>query len=372
MILERLSIDGFRNLSDLVLNMNPDTNIIFGKNGHGKTSVLDAIYFLSIGKSFKTSTDKVLKNYYNNFFEAQGNYISQHNFQIERRIYYSENDGKHLFSDNIELEKTSDFIGIVPVVLLTLDDTNIMFNGPEYRRKFMDIILSQTNVGYLQSLQKYNKVLSQRTALLSEIREKREAKSVLSIWDDQLVQYNEELVVHRINFINFLSERIDTTYSQIAGKKEAVGLTYKSGCTNDHTMDLNKISDFFKTHLSNNQEVDIQRQLTSLGCHRDDLLFKKDNNLFKQYASQGENKSFLISLKKIESEYIELMKKEKPIILFDDIFSELDDDRITGSINLIRESGQVIITTTSVSLLDKYTDVSFFEIVNGEITNATN
>jgi len=371
MILNTLTIEGFRNLASFQINMNPHTNIVFGNNGHGKTSVLEAIYFLSIGKSFKTSPDILVKNSKKPYFEIKGKYISQNNLHQERRIYFSEKEGKHLFAGKNEIKKISEFIGSVPVVLLTLDDMNIMFNGPEYRRKFMDILLSQANNEYLNILQRYNKLLTQRNALLTEIRERRESISALSVWNDQLIKYNFEIVVKRMGFVEFLSDKIEKTYTKIAGKKDSVRISYKSGSTNHQANDVTQISDLFKAHLEKNQDIDIQRQITTVGCHRDDLIFTKDNHLFKQYASQGENKSFLISLKKIEAEYIENKKNERPIILFDDIFSELDERRISGSANLLKESGQVIITTTSSSIINKYPDTSFFEIADGEIINAS-
>lgn len=368
MYLKEIEIKNFRNLDEFHIKFNKKLNVIYGENGQGKTSILEAIYLLTITKSFRTNNEKFLLNYSKENFSINGNFYSDSNEELSLRLYYSNNEGKHIFFNKSRIEKFSTLIGKFPVILLSLEDLELTYGLPSNRRKFVDIILSQVSPIYLQALQYYKKALLNRNKLLYLIYEKKESIESVEAWNEQLIHYGTEIIKSRNKFINFLNSTIGQYYREVSKKEENIKVDYISNIiSNVHETNDANIKNIFFEKLSLSIDKDILRQSTFIGPHRDDFGFNKNGQTIKFFGSQGENKTFLIALKLSENEYLKLRKSEKPIFLLDDIFSELDEYRINNLIDHLANSGQTFITTTAK---DKFVsaqicDNDFFLIKNG-------
>lgn len=344
MVLQKLKVKNFRILNDLELKPHPKINIIHGLNGQGKTSILEAIYYLSITKSFRAKNDKIVLNSDSQFFDVDGLFSDTNNVLRETRVFFSKSDGKHIFLDKTKLNFYSHAIGILPVVLLSLEDLELTFGVPAARRKFLDVLLSQLYPKYLTNLQRYKKSVLQKNKMLNRNNGIHNHEELFA-WNEQICEYGSQLIIQRQKFIKFLNERIENIYNEIAKKNERISILYHS-LTQDIENTAEVIKEKISEMLQKFQETEIKRQTSLIGPHRDDIEFLKNGYAFKTHGSQGENKSFLIALKIIESQYIYDVSSKKPLLLLDDIFSELDFNRIKNLINIFDKQGQIFITTT--------------------------
>lgn len=346
MTLTQLRIKNFRIFDTLSLNFHPEINIIYGLNGQGKTTVLEAIYYLSISKSFRAKNDTIVLKHECDYFDVQGNYLNQEELQQQTRIYFSKNEGKHAFVNKSKVKLFSEIIGRLPVILLSLEDIELTSGVPASRRKFLDVLLSQLYPGYLLNLQRYKKSILQKNKLLSA-DDRNVVLENLKVWNQQIAEYGAKVLFQRLRFIEFLNSKISSVYHRISGKNENIEVRYSSTVNeikpNDPEKELNKI---ITESLEKYKETEIKRQTSVIGPHRDDIDFLKDGYPFKTHGSQGENKSFLLALKFLESEYIHEISDKKPLVLLDDIFGELDEKRIENLLHIIKSQGQTFITTT--------------------------
>jgi DNA replication and repair protein RecF len=343
MFLTELSLLNFRNIEKQTIPFENDINIIFGKNGQGKTSLLEAIFFFSITKSFRTNAEKTVLQHDKEYFDIKGMFTANNSNRLDARVYYSHKEGKNIFLNSNKLKKYSELIGIFPAILLSLEDMELISGDPGNRRRFMDILLSQVNPLYLQSLQKYKKSLQQRNKLLSLINAGESKRAALEPWDSQLITYGMEIIEARMALGDYLNRQLSGFYRMIAKTDDEIGVKFKSNVL-DADGGLNR--DYYSKKLFNAVEGDILRQRTNIGPHRDDIEFLKDGFPIKAYGSQGENKTLLIALKFCESQYLKERLKEDPLILMDDIFGELDISRINNLLNYLPSIGQTFITTT--------------------------
>ncbi len=348
MFLNELSLLNFRNIDKQTIHFENDINIIFGKNGQGKTSLLEAIFFFSITKSFRTNAEKTILQHDKEYFDIKGIFTTNSSNRLGARIYFSHKEGKNIFLNNNKLRKYSELVGAFPSILLSLEDMELISGDPGNRRRFMDILLSQVNPLYLQHLQKYKKSLQQRNKLLSLINAGESKRTDLEPWDNQLITYGIEIVKARIALSDYLNSQLSGFYRMISKTNDEISVKFKSNIL-DAEGGLNK--DYYFEKLFKALEGDILRQRTNIGPHRDDLELLKDGFSIKAYGSQGENKTLLIALKFCESQYLKERLKEDPLILMDDIFGELDISRINNLLNYLPSIGQTFITTT---LRDKF------------------
>jgi DNA replication and repair protein RecF len=348
MYLKQLYLTNFRNLTEQKINFSAKLNILFGKNGQGKTSILESIYFLSISKSFRTKSEKIALQFEKDFFDIKGNFKGHKHEDISVRVFYSLNDGKHIFLNENKLEKFSELIGIIPVILLSLEDLELTYGVPSNRRRFIDILLSQVSPIYLNALQKYKKSVLQRNKHLSLIFDKVESVNSIFPWDEQLARYGSDIIEYRLAFIEYMNTHVSNYYKILSENDEKIRLEYKSRITpQKSSYDKKDIEKKFKDLLKSELQNDIQRQSTAIGPHRDDIYFFINDNLLKSFGSQGENKTFLIALKLIEGNYLKDRLKVDPIFLMDDIFGELDSNRIERLTNYTTNIGQTFITTAN-------------------------
>jgi DNA replication and repair protein RecF len=336
MHLENISLVNFKNYQESHFGFCGDINGILGDNGSGKTNLLDAIYYLSLTKSFFNGSDIQSIRFGSDFFAIKGSFRKDgETFTVTCRLKNTEKK-EILLEDNI-YNKNTDHIGNFPVVLIAPNDTDMIRGGSELRRKFFDGILSQVDRPFLTELLKYNQALKRRNSLLKQFVEKNFFDSdLLDSYDRLILESGEKINEKRQSLIDRLLPLFEESYAAIAGKKEKVAIKYLS--------DWQEITFPEKFKLSRQQ--DLLNRRTIQGAHRDDFDFMSDQVSLRKYGSQGQQKSFLIALKLTQFELIRREKGFKPILLLDDIFDKLDDKRIQKLMNLVirHDFGQIFIT----------------------------
>lgn len=365
MFLTHLSLINFKNCAEASINLSNSVNCFLGNNGEGKTNLLDAIYYLSYTKSYFNAIDSQNIKFGEPFFVAQGEF----NLNDETaNVYCGVKKGtKKQFKFNKKnYSKLAEHIGKFPVVIITPYDSNLILEGSETRRKFLDSLISQFNKSYLDNLIAYNKLLLNRNATLKQMAERQQFNAdLLSVIDIQLVEKGNFVHNERKQFLKEFIPVFNRFYAEISNNNEVVDLNYNSSL-NDNDFDQLLKESLHKDRMST---------YTTKGIHKDDLDFKimSDYSL-KKFASQGQQKSFLIALKLAQFEYIKLKKGFPPILLLDDIFDKLDENRVNYILQMIANNklGQTFITDTSLSktpeILSKLSvDYKTFEVNNGII-----
>ncbi len=370
MILQKLELQNFRLFSKINLDFTDGINLITGRNGQGKTSILEAIHYLALTKSFRTTKDRNAVKYNNTYLNVRGDFISAISQRLNIRFFYSFQEAKQIFVNDKRTSKFSEYIGTVPCVVLTLDDLKLSYGSPAERRKFIDVLLSQVSPLYLENLKNYRRSVQQRGALLAE-KNFANIKNQIGIWNEQLVKYGIPIIRKRIEFIDFLNIHLSEKYSAYSGKEEKIGAVYKSNLMKDiYTNSDAEIQKTFSTILTENFNKDLAFQKTTSGPHRDDIEFFKDEKSFKDFGSQGENKTLIIVLKFLEWEYLSQSNKNKPVLILDDIFGELDELRMNGLLDYLKHIGQAFITTTMDSKFSDDIITGRYVIEKGKVFNA--
>ena len=338
MYLQKLSVVNFKNIESQSFEFQKKINCFVGNNGVGKTNVLDAIYYLSFTKSYFNAVAVQNIKHGEPFFIVEGNYkiADRH----EKIVCSLKRGQKKVLKRNDKVyEKFSDHIGQLPLVIISPADRDLVIEGSETRRKFIDGVISQQDKSYLQHLISYNKVLSQRNALLKYFAANRTFDSVnLAVYDEQLTHYGTLIYKTRKQFLEIFTPIFNTKYKSVSGAKEHVSLGYKSQLIEHDLASL----------LASNLEKDKVVQYTSVGTHKDDLSFEIDGYPVKKFGSQGQQKSYLIALKLAQFQFIKEQSSLTPILLLDDIFDKLDAHRVSHIINLVNQEdfGQIFITDT--------------------------
>ncbi len=338
MIIKKLSLYHFKNHAEKRFEFSPQINCFVGNNGAGKTNILDALHYLSVGKSFLGNTD--LNNIKNeeDFFTIEAEIGNDDSEDIIKILQPKE--GKKIIKKNDKsYDRMADHIGYLPSVMISPYDSNLISDAGESRRKFLDSMISQTDSEYLFNLIQYQKTIQQRNALLKYFAKNRTwDKDSLEIYDEPIIRFGTKIFTKRKDFVEQLNPIVKNFYHIISGGKETVSVVYESHLLEDSLENL----------LKKSLERDRMLTYTSKGIHKDDLLFEMDEVLIKKIGSQGQQKSFLVSLKLAQMSLIKELTKKTPILLLDDIFDKLDDTRVSQLIELVnRESfGQIFITDT--------------------------
>jgi DNA replication and repair protein RecF len=371
MYLKKLAAINFKNYSEVELLFSNHINCFTGNNGEGKTNILDAIHYLSFCKSFFNPIDSQNILHEAPFFLIQGLFVNTNSENQEDEIYcgLKRNQKKQFKRNKKEYTRLADHIGLYPLVMISPADSELITEGSESRRRFIDSVIAQYDRGYLESLISYNKVLSQRNALLKQFGDSRQFdKDSLEVWDMQMIEYGNQVHTKRQNFINSFIGIFQKYYELIASGREQVSITYSSH--------LNENS--FANVLQNSLNRDRATEYTNVGIHKDDLEFTINGYSLKKYASQGQQKSFLIALKLAQFDFIKSIKKIKPILLLDDIYDKLDDLRVKQLMELVSTDnfGQLFITDTHTNRLAdlfKTTNADFkvFNINNGNVESVS-
>ena len=364
MHLQLLKLTNFRNYGFQEMKFSPRLNLIAGLNGMGKTNLLDAVYYLCMGKSHFTGTDRNVVRQGEDFFRLEGHF---HLNEKEEKIVAKVQPGKlKVFERNSSpYDRLADHVGLLPVVFKAPDDTALALDGSEERRRFLDNTLCQTDQPYLHHLLQYNKVLQNRNALLKQFAEQRYSDpELLEVYDRQMVEPASYIFDKRKGFVAALEPVFNNFYKAICNGKEDVKCIYRSQLFENQLNEL----------LITAREKDRILQRTTAGIHKDDLQFRLDGRPLKSFASQGQLKSFVLALKLAQYHCLKIEKRLSPILLLDDLFDKLDDERVKHLLELLvnGDFGQVFITDThperSEELAKHFgSDYEKFIIANGSV-----
>ena len=333
MYINKIKLLNFRNYEEQEILLNPSINIFYGDNAQGKTNIIEAIFLCAIGKSFRTSKDKEMINFNK---ENASVYIEYKKVDREGNIKIEIDNKKNIYINGIKIKKLSELLGKINIVIFTPDDIQILKEGPQKRRRFLDIMIGQLRPNYVHILNLYNKTLEQRNNYLKQIKIENKPEEMLEIWDEKLAEYGEKIFLYRNEFIEKLKEKINDIHSEITENKEILKIEYESDCKN---------KDEYLKLLKERRKLDIIKGFSTKGVHRDDFVIYINNELVNIYGSQGQNRTVILSLKIAEMQVIYDEIGEYPILLLDDFMSELDEKRRKNFLEKI-ENKQVIITCT--------------------------
>ncbi len=338
MQLKSLSLLNYKNFESANFDFDPKINCLVGNNGVGKTNVLDSIYHLAFGKSYFNPITSQNIRHNSDFFVVEGEFEKM---DRQENILVSAKKGqkKVIKRNNKPYEKFSEHIGFIPTVIISPADRDLIIEGSETRRKFIDGVISQGDNLYLNSLIDYGKILSQRNSLLKYFAANHSFdRDTLSIYNMQLQELGSTLYEKRQSFLKIFIPIFRKRYATISNEKEQVDIVYKSQLQEKP----------LSTLLEENLQKDMALQYTSVGTHKDDLIFEIEGHPVKKFGSQGQQKSFLIALKLAQFDFIKDLNKVSPILLLDDIFDKLDENRVAHIVDLVAtdQLGQLFISDT--------------------------
>lgn len=358
MIIKSMSLQNYRNYKTLCLDFDPNTNIFYGDNAQGKTNILEAVYVSGTTKSHRSSKDRELIC----FSEEEAHICTlMERKGIEHKIdmHLRKNRSKGIAIDGIPIKKASELFGIIHFVFFSPEDLSMIKNGPSERRRFLDMELCQLDKIYLHHLSSYNKIVLQRNRLLKEIMFRSDYKEVLDVFDMQLVQYGMQIIRRRRHFTEELNQIMGQIHEQLTGDQEQMILEYEA----------NTDEDSFASALKRNREKDLKQKTTTTGPHRDDLSFVVNGIDIRKFGSQGQQRTAALSLKLSEIELVKRVTEDTPVLLLDDVLSELDSNRQNCLLNSI-QNVQTMLTCTGLDELinNRFSINKVYRVVDGTVT----
>lgn len=357
MIIQSIELADYRNYEALTLEFDSGINILYGDNAQGKTNILEAVYMAATTKSHRSSKDKDIIS-----FSAQEahirTYVEKEGVTTRVDMHLRKTGTKGIAIDGQKIKKAADLLGLCNVVFFSPEDLGIIKNGPSERRRFVDMELCQLDPVYLYNLNNYNKIINQRNKLLKDMYMNPELKSMLSVWDMQLVAYGNKIIERRKEFVAQLNEIIYDIHKNLSGHKEELVIQYEPDVTLDQ----------FEMELFQSMDRDIKLKMTSVGPHRDDFAFMINGIDARKFGSQGQQRTAALSLKLAEIELVKKITGDTPILLLDDVLSELDSNRQKLLLNSIGNI-QTIITCTG---LEEFVNNQFqvnrvYRVTNGTV-----
>lgn len=358
MIIKSLELQDYRNYDSLNLAFDKGTNILYGDNAQGKTNILEAIYVSATTKSHKGSKDRDIVNFHKEEAHIR-TFLEKDGVDTRVDMHLRKSKSKGIAIDGQKIKKAADLLGICNVVFFSPEDLGIIKDGPAERRRFVDMELCQLDGFYLYNLNHYNKIVNQRNKLLKDMYFNPDLKDTLNIWDSQLVSFGSKIIERRKLFVEQLNEIIYGIHKRLSGDKEEILIRYEPDVT---------IEDF-EQKLQYSQEKDIKLKQTTVGPHRDDFSFMVENVDIRRFGSQGQQRTAALSLKLSEIELVKKITRDTPILLLDDVLSELDSSRQNYLLNSIGDI-QTIITCTG---LEEFVNNRFeinrvYKVENGVVT----
>ncbi len=336
MIIQSLELENFRNYETLSIHFDSGTNILYGDNAQGKTNILEAVYLSATTKSHKGSKDKDMIRFASEEAHIR-TYVRKDGLENRVDMHLRKNKSKGIAINGQKIKKAADLLGLLNVVFFSPEDLSIIKNGPSERRRFVDMELCQLDSVYLHNLNHYNKIVNQRNRLLKDLYANPGLKDTLFLWDSQLAAFGQKIIERRNTFISQLNEIIYGLHLKLTGGKEELQIVYEP--------DVLALD--FEEKLQKCQERDIRLKQTSIGPHRDDFSFAVGTVDIRKFGSQGQQRTAALSLKLAEIELVKKMTKDVPLLLLDDVLSELDSNRQNYLLNSIGEL-QTIITCTGL------------------------
>lgn len=372
MIIQYAHLRNFRNHSDTTFNFATQMNVLLGNNGQGKTNALEALSFFSLTKSFYATSDVTVMKKGETFFELDGTLVSDSGKEFTVRIAYDHVQKEKKYTiNNVVPDKLSLVIGKFPVVVLSPENSSITFGAPGERRKFIDLVISQSSAMYTEQVLEYRKILRQRNAILHSARGK-DCRDTLAPWNEMLVHHGAMLMNKRQTFLKEFLPYITDAFLHIVGEKETPMIAYASTVQLDETESVESIKHKLSQKLQQKYVDELRFRTTLVGPHRDDILFSLNEMPIKHFASQGQHKTFLVALKAAEFFFLKQRCNETPMFLLDDVFSELDEERSRSLLALVESLGQTFITTTDEKIFGEIqwnTQRKKFFINNGAVIN---
>lgn len=357
MYIESVQLKNFRNYESLEINLDKETNILYGDNAQGKTNILESIYLCGTTKSHRGSKDKELIR----FGEEEAHIrmmLKKNDLSYKIDMHLKKNKAKGVAINGLPIHKARELFGIINLVFFSPEDLNMIKNGPGERRKFIDMELCQLDSIYLTELASYNHIVNQRNKLLKDMYMNPKLKDTLDIWDLQMIQYGQKIIEKRTAFVKELNEIVCDIHKNLTGGLEHLEVIYEPSTE----------SQLFEENLKHHRERDLRLKMTSVGPHRDDLIFMTNGIDIRKYGSQGQQRTAALSLKLSEIYLVKRKIKDTPVLLLDDVLSELDSSRQ----NYLLESIHDIQTVVTCTGLDDFIDHQFqlnkvFKVVKGEV-----
>ena len=358
MVIKSLKLKNYRNYEFLDMTFDSKTNILYGDNAQGKTNILEALYLSGTTKSHRGTKDRDLIQFGRDESHLE-TIVEKNGMEFQIDMHLKKNSPKGIAINKIPIRKASELFGIVHFVFFSPEDLNIIKDGPAGRRRFIDLELSQIDKVYLSNLSNYNRIINQRNSLLKELCRQEHLMDTLDIWDMQLAQYGEKVMEGRQKFIQQVNQIISDIHYKLTGGRERITLSYESSIGN---LSLEQA-------LKKNRERDIRMKSTSVGPHRDDLCFLSGDLDIRKFGSQGQQRTAALSLKLSEIELVKEVIRDTPILLLDDVLSELDKHRQNYLLDSIHDI-QTVITCTG---LDEFVNHRFsinkiFRVESGNVT----
>ncbi|SEO40324.1 DNA replication and repair protein RecF [Amphibacillus marinus] len=369
MYIKNIKLQHYRNYHELALTFDDRINVIIGENAQGKTNLMEAIYVLGFSKSYRTSKDKELIQWEQSYAKIEGTVLKKH-YQVPLEMQFSAK-GKKAKLNHLEQRRLSDYIGALNLVMFAPEDLNLVKGSPQMRRRFIDMEIGQIKPVYIYHLGQYQKILKQRNHLLKELqRKKQHDLTLLSVLTEQLIEHASIIIEKRFSFLELLRQWAAPIHQGISQHKESLTINYDTTIDVLESYNKEKIKHIYETTFSQNQRKEIERGTTLFGPHRDDLLFYVNNRNVQTFGSQGQQRTTALSLKLAEIELIKAEVGEYPVLLLDDVLSELDQHRQSHLLNTIQGKVQTFISTTSVSDIKHETieQAELFYVENGTIT----
>jgi len=368
LLIRGISLSNFRNYKNLQVDFHPAYNILIGENAQGKTNLLEAILYTVTGKSHRTNNDLDLitkgeKLFYINLSGER--YAGSVKIEISARA-----DGKKLLKVNNQTQKKlSELLGTINAVLFSPEDMLLVKGGPSIRRRFLDIEISQTSPFYCHNLANYNRVVSQRNNLLKAVRDQKESPELLDVWDMQLVEFGSHIIKKRAEVIQKIEPLARSIHRKITAGREELNLSYIPSVDVNKGTEGTSMEDYFLQRLKETRSMEIIKGITLLGPHRDDIDIKVGDTDIRVFGSQGQQRTSAISMKLSEIEFMKKETGEYPILLLDDVMSELDAGRRKFLLGAVKGKVQIFMTTTEIE--EVYQPIEnnsrIFEVKNGKI-----
>ncbi|MCL6561325.1 MAG: DNA replication/repair protein RecF [Firmicutes bacterium] len=345
MYLENLFIRNFRNYKEIKIEFSPQIKILIGKNAQGKTNLLEAIYLLAFGRSFRSPNEHDLIRYGCDGFRVEGNFLSKNGVRSTLEYVFGP-AGKSVRQNGVALKRAQDLFGRVNVVLFSPDDLQLLKGGPEHRRSYLDLYLAQTEVRFRQAFYAYQRALFQRNEVLRRIREGEAGREELSVWNETFLTRAREVISWRLRAMHDLVPLIASYHSRLAGGKEEIALSYMFGGKIPVTGER-EAEELLGRELARQEKEEILRGLTLCGPHRDDIAIGfLSGHALRSFASQGQQRTATLAMKLAAVDYLTARIGEPPIVLLDDVLSEFDERRKMALFRTLVETVQTLITST--------------------------
>ena len=363
MYITNLKLVNFRNYKNLELELDKNINVFFGNNAAGKTNILESIYMSAITKSYRTGKESEVINFNESYTNIFVDYVDKLDRKSKIQLYIDQDSKKKIKEDDIDIKKASEIIGKYNIVIFSPESLDIIKGSPKNRRKFIDMLLSQLSKNYLVKLQEYNKILTIKNSLLKEESSKID-NNYLDILDEKIAEYIKYICEERKNLIEKINIYAKKIQSDLTNGKETIEIKYISDFIN---LDIQEIYNILKK----NRFIDMLKKTSNKGIQRDDIEVYINDLEVKTYGSQGQNRTALLTLKLSELEILKDEKEEVPILLLDDVLSELDNNRIEYLLDYIKNY-QTIITTTEIDTLKHLCNISFYKVLGGKVEKIEN